>query len=241
MQTTSPLFPLTASPPPANRLNGGMRTTSTLLGLGLAVALAAPATAHPHVFIDMRSAVSFNAAGQVDAIGISWTFDEFYTQFATDGIDRNGNGKFDPAELQELANSYVKNLKEYRYFTFIELGGKLIDNATPTNARAMVKDGQLTFVFRVPLSKPADPAAMKVSFTSFDPTYYIDIAPAENTPVSFAGAPKGCSHTLRKVDTTQAGALSLAGKVRMMAPTDDVLNSTTASIIDVTCSKTKSS
>jgi len=241
METTVPLFPLTASPPPANRLNGGMRTTSTLLGLALAVALAAPATAHPHVFIDMRSAVSFNAAGQVDAIGISWTFDEFYTQFATDGIDRNGNGKFDPAELQELANSYVKNLKEYRYFTFIELGGKLIDNATPTNARAMVKDGQLTFVFRVPLSKPADPAAMKVSFTSFDPTYYIDIAPAESTPVSFAGAPKGCSHTLRKVDTTKAGALSLAGKVRMMAPTDDVLNSTTASIIDVTCSKTKSS
>lgn len=241
METAVPLFPLTASPPPANRLNGGMRTTSTLLGLGLAVALAAPATAHPHVFIDMRSAVSFNAAGQVDAIGISWTFDEFYTQFATDGIDRNGNGRFDPAELQELANSYVKNLKEYRYFTFIELGGKLIDNATPTNARAMVKDGQLTFVFRVPLSKPADPAAMKVSFTSFDPTYYIDIAPAASTPVSFAGAPKGCSHTLRKVDTTKAGALSLAGKVRMMAPTDDVLNSTTASIIDVTCSKTKSS
>jgi hypothetical protein len=43
------------------------------------------------------------------------------------------------------------------------------------------------------------------------------------------------------VDTTKAGTLSLAGKVRMMAPTDDVLNSTTASIIDVTCSKTKSS
>lgn len=218
-----------------------MRHTTTLLGLTLACAIAAPAYAHPHVFIDMRSAVSFNAAGQVDAIGISWTFDEFYTQFATDGIDRNSNGKFDPAELQDLANSYVKNLKEFRYFTFIELDGNLIDNAPPTNARAMVKDGQLTFVFRVPLAKPADPAAVKVSFTSFDPTYYIDIAPAVSTPVSFAGAPKGCTHSLRKVDTTKPGALSLAGKIRMMAPTNDVLNSTTASIIDVTCPKTKSS
>lgn len=229
----------TASTFHADRLNEGMRSTSTLLGLSLAAVLAVPAGAHPHVFIDMRSAVSFNAAGQVDAIGISWTFDEFYTQFATDGIDRNGNGKFDAAELQDLANSYVKNLKEYRYFTFIELGGNLIENATPTNARAVVKDGQLTFVFRVPLAKPADPSSTKVSFTSFDPTYYIDIAPAESAPVSFAGAPKGCTHTLRKVDTTKPGALSLAGKIRMLAPTNDVLNSTTASIIDITCPKTK--
>lgn len=218
-----------------------MQNTSALLGLTLACALAAPAGAHPHVFIDMRSAVSFNAAGQVDAIGISWTFDEFYTQFATDGIDRNGNRKFDPAELQDLANSYVKNLKEYRYFTFVELDGKLIENAAPTNARAMMKDGQLTFVFRLPLAKPVDPATVKVSFTSFDPTYYIDIAPAESTPVSFAGAPKGCTHTLRKVDTTKPGALSLARTIRMMAPTNDVLNSTTASIVDITCPKTKSS
>ena len=218
-----------------------MRNTSAILGLGLACALSAPAGAHPHVFIDMRTAVSFNTAGQVDAIGISWTFDEFYTQFATDGIDRNGNRKFDPAELQDLANSYVKNLKDYRYFTFVELDGKLIENPTPTNARAMMKDGQLTFVFRLPLAKPVDPAAVKVSFTSFDPTYYIDIAPAENAPVTFAGAPKGCTHALRKVDTTKPGALSLARPIQMMAPTNDVLNSTTASIVDITCPKTKSS
>lgn len=201
-----------------------------------------PASAHPHVFIDMRSSVSFNAQGAVDAIGISWTFDEFYTQFTTDGIDRNGNKKFDPAELQELANSYVKNLKEYRYFTYVELDGKLAETETPTNARAVINKGQLTFVFRLPFAKPVDPASVKIRYTSFDPTYYIDIAPTGKDTVSFVGgAPKTCSHALRKVDTTRPGALALARSIKMMAPADDVLNATTASIVDITCAKTKAS
>jgi ABC-type uncharacterized transport system substrate-binding protein len=211
-----------------------MRKITSTLGLVAALTASSSALAHPHVFIDMRSAVSFNAAGEVDAIGISWTFDEFYTQFSTDGIDRNGNGKFDPAELQELANAFAKNLKEFRHFTFIEIDGRLSDNAAPTNARATIKNGQLTFAFRLPLSKPVNPAKAKIRYTSLDPSFYIDIAPATNVPVTFAGAPKGCTHALRKIDTTKPGAVGLAG-ISMTTPTDDVLNATTASIVDITC------
>ena len=80
----------------------------------------------------MRSSVNFNAGGAVDALGVSWTFDEFYSQFATDGIDKNKNGKFDANELQDLANTYAKNLKDYRYFMFVETDGKLIDTGSPT-------------------------------------------------------------------------------------------------------------
>lgn len=214
-----------------------MRKIPMALGFLATLAAARVAHAHPHVFIDMRSAVSFNAAGHVDAIGISWTFDEFYTQFTTDGLDTNGNGKFDPAELQTLANSFAKNLKEFRHFTFIEIDGRLVENPAPANARAIMKDGQLTFVFRLPLAKPVDPRTTKLRYTSLDPTYYIDIAPAATAPVSFAGAPKGCTHALRKIDTTKPGAVGLAG-LSMTAPRDDVLNATTASIVDVTCPKT---
>jgi ABC-type uncharacterized transport system substrate-binding protein len=212
-----------------------MRKIPMALALLAALAAAPVAHAHPHVFIDMRSAVSFNAAGHVDAIGISWTFDEFYSQFTTDGVDTNGNGKFDPAELQTLANSFAKNLKEFRHFTFIEIDGRLIDNSTPANARAIVKDGQLTFAFRLPLAKPVDPARTKIRFTSIDPSYYVDISPAASTPVSMVGAPKHCTHALARVDSTRPGGYNLSTSIRMTAPADDVLNSTNAAVVEVSC------
>lgn len=215
-----------------------MKRALVLAALGLLSSAAA--AAHPHVWIDMRSSVNFTAEGAVDAIGVAWTFDEFYSQFATDGIDKNKNGKFDPAELQDLANTYAKNLKDYRYFTFIETNGKLIDTGAPTNAKAVFDRGQLTFAFRLPFVKPIDPAAVKLSYSSFDPTYYIDIAPTPTNSVVFTGAaPKGCGSGLRKVDTTKPGALNLAQSVKMIAPTDSVLNSTTATIVDITCPVSK--
>jgi ABC-type uncharacterized transport system substrate-binding protein len=201
----------------------------------------ASAFAHPHVWIDMRSSVNFDAQGAVDAIGVAWTFDEFYSQFATDGIDKNKNGKFDANELQDLANTYAKNLKDFRYFTFVQTDGKLIDTGAPTNAKAVFDRGQLTFAFRLPLTKTVDPAAIKFSYSSFDPTYYIDIAPVETNSVVFTGtAPKGCSFALRKVDSTKTGALNLAQSVKMTTPVNDVLNATSAAVVDITCTASKS-
>jgi ABC-type uncharacterized transport system substrate-binding protein len=202
--------------------------------------ISAVAQAHPHVWIDMRSSVNFNDKGAVDAIGVSWTFDEFYSQFATDGIDKNKNKTFDADELQALANTYIKNLKEYGYFTVVEASGKAAAFGAPTNAKAVFNKGQLTFVFRIPLATAVDPAAAKLSYASFDPTYYIDIAPTETSSVVFTGsAPKSCSFAVRKVDSTKAGALNLAQSVKMVAPTNDVLNATNAAIVDITCSAAK--
>ncbi|MDZ4865689.1 MAG: DUF1007 family protein [Alphaproteobacteria bacterium] len=215
------------------------RVLFILLTAGVCFAPAS-AFAHPHVWIDMRSSVNFEAGGAVDALGVSWTFDEFYTQFATDGIDKNKNGKFDANELQDLANTYAKNLKEYRYFMFVETDGKLIDTGAPTNARASVDKGQLTFAFRLPLMKAVDPAAVKLSYSSFDPTYYIDIAPVAANSVMFTGAaPKACSFALRKVDTTKPGALNISQSVKMTTPVNDVLNATSAAVVEITCPVSK--
>jgi ABC-type uncharacterized transport system substrate-binding protein len=119
---------------------------------------------------------------------------------------------------------------------FVQTGGKLTDTGAPTNAKAIFNKGQLTFVFRLPLAKPIDPAAVKLSYSSFDPTYYIDIAPSEANGVVFTGsAPKGCSFAMRKVDSTKPGALNLSQSVKMTAPTNDVLNATNASVVDIIC------
>jgi ABC-type uncharacterized transport system substrate-binding protein len=197
---------------------------------------AVAAEAHPHVWIDMRSSIDFNDKGAVVAIGVSWTFDKFYSQFATDDIDKNNNKTFDADELQALADAYARNLKDYRYFMYVEAAGKLADVGPPTDAKAAYDNGRLTIAFRLPLAKPVDPAAVKLSYSSFDPTYYIDIAPAETNSVVFTGAaPKACSFAVRKIDSTKSGALTLAQSIRMVAPTNDVLNATSAAVVDVTC------
>jgi ABC-type uncharacterized transport system substrate-binding protein len=199
------------------------------------LALAHVAEAHPHVFIEMRSAISFNKAGEIDAIGISWTFDEFYTQFTTDGADSNGNGRFDAGELQQLANSFATNLKQFRHFTFIEVDGRLIDNPVPVNARAIVKDGQLTFAFRLPFATSVNPAKSRVRFSSVDPSYYVDISPAASTPVSLIGAPGSCKHELVRVDTARPTGYNLSSSIRMVAPEDNVLGTTNAAVVEVSC------
>jgi ABC-type uncharacterized transport system substrate-binding protein len=201
---------------------------------------AGPAFAHPHVWIEMRSAVNLDANGNVDAIAVTWTFDEFYSQFATDGLDRNKNKKLDAAELQDLANTYAKNLKEYRYFTFIEVGGKLADVGVPAKPSATFDKGQLTFSFSLPLAKAIDPAATKIRYSSFDPTYYIDIEPVDSKAVIFSGTSRpGCSVALKTVDSTKPDALNLAQSVKMKAPTNDVLNATNAAVVDITCPAAK--
>jgi ABC-type uncharacterized transport system substrate-binding protein len=135
-----------------------MRRVIVSVCLAFACSSTPAAWAHPHVWIDMRSSVNFNDKGGVDAIGIAWTFDEFYSQFATDGLDKNKNGKLDAGELQELADTYAKNLKEYQYFTFVQTDGKTAETGQPTNAKAVFHEGQLTFAFRLPLKATVDRA-----------------------------------------------------------------------------------
>lgn len=208
------------------------------LSILVALCAASAALAHPHVWIDMRSSVNFDAKGNVDAIAVVWTFDEFYSQTATDGLDRNDNKKFDATELQDLADSYAKNLKEFSYFTFVEVGGRLADVGAPAKPSATFDNGKLTFSFLLPLAKPVDPATTKIRYASFDPTYYIDIAPANAKAVSFTGATRqGCTFALRTVDSRKPDALGLP--VKMKTPTNDVLNATNAAIVDVTCPTAK--
>ena len=85
--------------------------------------------------------------------------------------------------------------------------------------------------FRLPLQQPVDPATTSVSYSSFDPTYYVDISPAQSNGVVFTGpAPKTCTYALRKVDSTRAGALNLS---------QSGTTSPSAAVVSVTCSPAK--
>ena len=63
----------------------------------------------------------FGTDHQITGIRHHWTFDEFYTAMAIQGLDANGDGIYSKEELEPLAKVNVELLKEFDYFTFVHL------------------------------------------------------------------------------------------------------------------------
>jgi ABC-type uncharacterized transport system substrate-binding protein len=208
--------------------------------LALTLAVAPPAMAHPHVWIEMTSAVGFDTKGQITALGIAWTFDEFYSMAAVDGLDKNKDGKYDANEMKELSGQFLTNLEKYGYFTAVEVGGKAAKTAKADNATAAFKDGRLTFSFRLPLAAPVNPKAVKFAYSSFDPTYYIDIQPAKVGGVRLgSNAPKDCGFAIRQSDgPSPPMGFNLNQTLNQPPPPDGIFGMLPVAIIDVRCGKT---
>jgi ABC-type uncharacterized transport system substrate-binding protein len=180
-----------------------------LAALGLAVA-PVPALAHPHVWIDARSEVVFDDQQRVAALRVTWHFDEFYSLFAVEGLDADGDGRLEPAELQPLAELNVTSLQDYRYFTEIVADGAPLDYAAVSDYRSWFEDGILSLEFVIPLETPVDPRRSRVSFKSYDPTFYIAIEPALQDPVSLAGGPPPCHARVEEGEGSETLNLSEA-------------------------------
>jgi ABC-type uncharacterized transport system substrate-binding protein len=184
-----------------------------------AAALPGAAAAHPHVWIDARSEVIFDDQQRMTALRVSWRFDEFYSVFAIEGLDKNGDGELAPAELRPLAELNVTNLKEYRYFTEIVADGGALAYGPVSDYESRYEEGILTLEFTIPLAAPVDPRRARVAFKSYDPTFYIAIEPALQDPVSLAGTPPASCRAVveegsgpsETFSLSEAGSLSDAG------------------------------
>jgi ABC-type uncharacterized transport system substrate-binding protein len=113
------------------------RTASAIAGLGLAAGIIGatngPAAAHPHVWVEVQTTVEAER-GAFAGIRQRWTFDEFYSSMAIEGLDANKDGRLDRDELAELTKVNMEGLKEFGYFTVAFLGGQQLKFAEPTSA-----------------------------------------------------------------------------------------------------------
>lgn len=176
-----------------------MRATS-LAALVLAAALAglAPrASAHPHVWVTASATVLYDHS-TITGLQQAWTFDEFYTQMAIEGLDKNGDGKYDRQELAELAQVNIDGLKEFNYFTSAKLGADDLRFKPPVDYWLDYTDKKiLTLHFTLPLEKPVPADATGFVFSVSDPSYFIAFDLAKDNPVTLGpGAPPGCAATI---------------------------------------------
>src|ERR1700730_17533424 len=93
------------------------------LALGFVLA-SQSATAHPHVWVTMKSELVYASDGTVTGIRQAWTFDDLFSTYATQGIKHKKKGVFTREELAPLAKVNVTTLKDSGYFTRVRADGK---------------------------------------------------------------------------------------------------------------------
>jgi ABC-type uncharacterized transport system substrate-binding protein len=203
--------------------------------LGAAALLAAPAAnAHPHVFVRVKSELVFAADGTVAAVRHAWTFDEMFSAFATQGLDKNKDGKFSREELAELAEVNVTSLKEFNYFSVAKSGGADIQFGEPTDYWLEAdKDAILTLHFTLPIKSKTAKAGLTVEV--FDPTWFVDISLADVDPLKLVGAPAGCSAEGKKPTPPPIGSQNLSESFFNSLSASSQFGSQFASRIVLTC------
>ena len=168
----------------------------------IALLVATPAAAHPHVWAAVRTEIVFGPNHQITGIRQAWTFDEFYTAMAVQGLDTNGDGVYSKEELQPLAEVNVKSLKDFDYFTFVHIGedGDNFPLKPPEDYWLEYNKSLLTLHFILPLQTPLDASAQPVQIDVYDPSFFVAFGFATEAPVKLSGAAKGCTAKIKKPD-----------------------------------------
>ena len=152
----------------------------------------AGADAHPHLWVTTKSELVYSPAGKLKEIRHAWTFDEMFSAFSMQGLDKNNDGKLSREKFADLAKENIESLKEYSYFTLSKKGEEQIEFEDPVDYWLDADDkGILTLHFTLPI-KGGGPKG-SIALEVYDPTYFISFSFAEDNPVSLVGAPAGCS------------------------------------------------
>ncbi len=169
----------------------------------------APALVHPHVFAEARLDVVLNPDRTVKSLRHLWRFDDVFSSTVLMEFDKNADLKLDEAELQEIADTIHSSLAEYNYFQVVTLDGKDVAMKPPPALMVNYEHDQLIVLFE---TEPKDPLKLigKIDFGVYDPTFYTAIDFTEDTNMTVADLPAGCSHSVIRPDPDEALAQNQA-------------------------------
>jgi ABC-type uncharacterized transport system substrate-binding protein len=177
------------------------RLLPALAALAGLVMACSPASAHPHVWVTVKSELVYAPDGAVTGVRHAWTFDDMFSVFATQGIESKKKGQFTREELAPLAEVNVGSLKEYDFFTYATANGKPVEFNEPAAGYFLEfnpKDTVLTLHFTLPLKSPVK--AKDLTIEVFDREFFVDFSFAEKNPVKLVGAPAQCKLSILNPD-----------------------------------------
>jgi ABC-type uncharacterized transport system substrate-binding protein len=192
-------------------------------------------SAHPHAWIDVTVDLLFDASGSVTGIRETWLFDDYYTAFVLEELSVGEGGRLAQADIDGLMRENMKNLKEYDYFTKVYRGDGSVPFAPVTEMSSSLEGNRLSMTFVIPFESKIDPATSGVTYSIYDPTYYIEMLHAEvDDPVRLENAPAGCTYRLIDPIPTME-ALSLAATLDRTQRASDSLGAQFAERVEIRC------
>jgi len=181
------------------------KVAGALAGFGALLLGGGAALAHPHVWVTVRAEVVYAPDGRVSSIRHAWSFDEMYSTFLSQGLDKNGDGKFSREELSELAKINVESLSDQNYYTVAKANGKPVAVAPPVDYWLEGDAKRLTLNFTLPLAAASAPKIFGLEV--YDPSFFVAFAMEEgDAAMAVTGAPKGCATTLTRSKSPDAVA-----------------------------------
>ena len=184
---------------------------SAALGAAFGLAAAAPASAHPHVWVTVKSEIAFTPDGKVSAVIHDWVFDEMYSSFATQGLAPAGQ-LVKKEQFAPLAKENAGSLAEIGYFTTLKIGGKSMDFDPVTDYWMEERPDHLVeFHVTLPLKTPT-PVTKFLTLRVADPEFFIDFEFDDKAPVTLASRALGmhgeCRQTRSRSKRTTSRSFS---------------------------------
>jgi ABC-type uncharacterized transport system substrate-binding protein len=162
------------------------------------VLVAAPAAvqAHPHMFVDAKAEIIFDANGDISAIRNIWTFDEAFSAYAKQGLKHLPNGRLTQESLVALAKVNIHSLALYKFFTFVRRTGKL-EPVGEGMDQSLTDDGEhLVLSFSVKPPTPLSTTQGPLTIALYDPEYFVAMTFVKEHPIKLINAPATCKQSL---------------------------------------------
>jgi len=169
-----------------------------------AMCLGGVTKAHPHVFVDARTGFVFGSDRQLEAIKISWRYDEFTTLvlFETLELDLDQDGQLNDADRVKILEGETNWPQDYKGDIYLEVLGQDYPLGRPKAAAVKLNANQIEVIFDLPLSKPIKVDSLPIFLRLYDPFFYFayTIVSAKASP----DLPEDCEAQIVHFEPTKA-------------------------------------
>ena len=138
---------------------------------------------HPHVFLYSTVKIVFDEKG-LAGVQVNWVFDEMFSSMIILDFDKNGNGRFELSESENVKKGAFENLRQFDYFIHIKIDGKLFKVKYVKDFSAEISQGKMAYQFFVPCHVRAEENAKEIKLSIYDSTFYSSVFWQKN-PVSY--------------------------------------------------------
>jgi ABC-type uncharacterized transport system substrate-binding protein len=165
------------------------------IGWGAVALFLSPfAWSHPHSFISLQTTPVVDQQ-KLTGLKMIWTMDEITS---ADLLYDAGNALPDSPVWKKLAAEVMANVLAQHYFTEFHHQGKAVKFTNLPPSYQLSRNGaKAVLTFILPLAQPQTLAGQTYTFSTFDPTYYVDMTWQDDQALSLPEALKGsCKLTL---------------------------------------------